>query len=88
MSSLFKFVLVFLAILMLVRMVLSKLFPASSAKTRQTGQRRMVKGKMVRDPQCGMHVASTLAIPATVGGNQHYFCSEKCRDEFVRSRAS
>jgi YHS domain-containing protein len=34
--------------------------------------------KLVRDPVCGTYVSPETAI----ADRQHYFCSEKCRDEF------
>jgi YHS domain-containing protein len=40
--------------------------------------------KLVRDPVCGTHVAPRAALSVTADGTTHYFCSEKCRDEFRR----
>jgi YHS domain-containing protein len=40
--------------------------------------------KLVRDPVCGTHVAPRTALSMTADGTTHYFCSEKCRDEFRR----
>lgn len=39
--------------------------------------------KMVRDPVCGTFVASSLALPAKRQGEMFYFCSEKCRNEYL-----
>lgn len=49
-----------------------------------SGRRRQVKGgvKLVRDPVCGTYVAPRNALSLTSGGSTHYFCSEKCRNEF------
>ena len=41
---------------------------------------------LVRDPVCGTYVVRTRAITAGSGPQTHYFCSEKCRDEFTRRR--
>ncbi|OHB33375.1 MAG: hypothetical protein A2X84_01570 [Desulfuromonadaceae bacterium GWC2_58_13] len=38
---------------------------------------------MVQDPQCGTYVPRGDAIEKTVGGQKHYFCSARCRDEFI-----
>lgn len=38
--------------------------------------------KLVRDPVCGTYVAPRAALSATSGGSTHYFCSERCREEF------
>ncbi len=39
---------------------------------------------MERDPQCGMFVPRSDAVSASIGGRQHWFCSTRCRDEFVK----
>jgi YHS domain-containing protein len=51
-----------------------------------TGQpRRQVKRgvKLERDPVCGTYVTPGAALSLTTGGTTRYFCSEKCRNEFV-----
>ena len=40
---------------------------------------------MVRDPQCGTYVPRGDAVGKHIKGKQQYFCSEKCRDEFVKN---
>jgi YHS domain-containing protein len=61
-----------------------------AAGGRSGGQRASGRGgpsqavKLVRDPVCGTHVAPRTALSATAGGTTHYFCSEKCRNEFRR----
>jgi len=45
--------------------------------------------KLARDPICGTFVSPSRAIElqARGGGAPQYFCSEQCRDEFVRGGA-
>ena len=38
--------------------------------------------KLVRDPVCGTYVAPASALSLTSGGSTHYFCSERCRQQF------
>ncbi len=38
--------------------------------------------EMVQDPNCETYVSVTEAIRATIAGRDHYFCSEKCADEY------
>ena len=38
--------------------------------------------EMVQDPQCGTFVPRGDAIRATVRGEQHFFCSETCRQDY------
>jgi len=39
--------------------------------------------KMVADPVCGTFVVPGKALQLTEGGETHYFCSEKCRKQWV-----
>jgi YHS domain-containing protein len=51
-----------------------------------TGQtRRQVKRgvKLERDPVCGTYVSPGSALSLTSGGSTRYFCSEKCRNEYI-----
>jgi YHS domain-containing protein len=47
---------------------------------------KAIKGQMVKDPQCGMYVASSLALALSSGDERLYFCSENCRDAYVKAR--
>ena len=53
----------------------------SGEPRRRTINRRM---NLVRDPVCGTYVAPRQELSLTAGGTTHYFCSERCRDEFRR----
>jgi YHS domain-containing protein len=39
--------------------------------------------RLVRDPECGMHVDETLSIPFREGGELLHFCSPACRDAYA-----
>ena len=39
--------------------------------------------KLERDPVCGTYVTPGSSLSLTAGGSTHYFCSEKCRNEYV-----
>jgi len=39
---------------------------------------------MVQDPQCGTYLPQEEAIRARIKGEDRYFCSEACRDAFLR----
>jgi len=47
-----------------------------ASRTTATGEPRPMK--LVRDPVCGTYVSPDSAI----SDGDHYFCSEKCRDQF------
>ena len=41
--------------------------------------------KMERDPTCGTYVVPSKAIALAKGRETLYFCSERCRDEWVHA---
>jgi YHS domain-containing protein len=43
------------------------------------------KGRMVRDPVCGLHLPENRAITETRSGERYYFCSERCRQSFLKA---
>jgi uncharacterized protein len=82
----------FLIILFIVRLVLRLLFgarrgnsaPAGAPRTpggrRQTPER--AGGQLVKDPQCGTYVAEGSAVRLTRGRETLFFCSNTCRDAY------
>lgn len=38
---------------------------------------------MVQDPNCGTYLPQQQALRTYIKGREYYFCSEKCRDEFL-----
>jgi YHS domain-containing protein len=40
--------------------------------------------KMAKDPVCGTFVVPGKALSASANGSTVWFCSEQCRDAFVR----
>lgn len=77
---------VILAILTLARIVLGWIFPPKRTVKPPRGPVRegVAPKRMVKDPQCGMYVASELAIEARTASGSLFFCSEKCRDSYVK----
>jgi YHS domain-containing protein len=47
-------------------------------------RRDPVAVKLVRDPVCGVFVVPGKALTAGSGTSTHYFCSEKCRQQWGR----
>ena len=43
------------------------------------------KGQMVRDPVCGLHLPERDAITELRSGERYHFCSEKCRQSFLKA---
>ena len=44
------------------------------------------KGMMVRDPVCGLHLPEHRALTEVRGGERYHFCSETCRQSFLKAR--
>lgn len=49
---------------------------------------RSVGATAVKDPVCGTYVDPELAVVLDQGSGRHHFCSEQCRDAFLRRRAA
>jgi YHS domain-containing protein len=83
--------LLFVSLFLLLRRLFRYLFGAGRAKSRLNrspnapgAATRAIAGRTVKDPQCGMYVATTLALPLKEEGEMYYFCSEKCRDLYQK----
>jgi len=51
----------------------------AAAPTQPSGASR----RLVRDPNCGLHVDETLSISFREGGELRHFCSVACRDAYT-----
>ena len=60
--------------------VLGSMVAISAGVRRSTASREPEAVKLVRDPVCGTYVSPDTAIT----DGKHYFCSEKCRNEYSR----
>jgi hypothetical protein len=38
---------------------------------------------MVKDPNCGIYFPKREGIPLKKANQEHYFCSKKCRNEYL-----
>lgn len=87
-SRILLFLIVFY-LLGLIRSFVAKMLKSSGhgRSSTQAGaskkQGGTIAGQTVKDPQCGMYVATDLAIPAKVSGKVIHFCSEECRNTFI-----
>jgi YHS domain-containing protein len=63
--------------------VIGNMVTISGGVRRRTASGEPQAVKLVRDPVCGTYVSPDSAI----ADGQHYFCSEKCRNEY-QSQAS
>lgn len=82
---LFRFLLIFLAVLIVYRAVRRLFLPSAGRGKVRGGARDVVHGgEMVKDPVCGTFVPREGSIRFRRGGEEHFFCSPECRDEFRR----
>ena len=83
---LLRFLLIVLVIRALWRLIVGLLQGVVQAPS------RAVRGAgdpvpLVKDPVCGTYIVRGKALTARAGDDTHYFCSERCREEFVSARA-
>ncbi|MGH9312773.1 MAG: hypothetical protein ACRD09_14010 [Vicinamibacterales bacterium] len=71
-----------LLVLLLIR-VLWRLIGGVIAGIADTKGRRGEPVQLVRDPICGTYVVPARALPLTAAGITQYFCSERCREQFL-----
>lgn len=78
----FLLLLLFMAIRTVIRKLLAPWMGTQTTAARSPST-RTIRGQTVRDPQCGMYVATDLAIQANQETETLYFCSESCRDAYL-----
>ena len=57
-------------------------------KNPRAAPRERLSTEMVQDPNCETYVSEADAIRATIAGQDHYFCSEKCADEYRKKHSA
>jgi len=70
-----------IVLLLVVRAVwraIGSMIAISGGVRRSTASREPQAVKLVRDPVCGTYVSPQTAI----SDGKHYFCSERCRNDF------
>jgi YHS domain-containing protein len=90
-----RFILIAILLLLIARIfwkVIDNVLEAAGV-TSKRGRRagsppRAPAVRLVRDPVCGTHVAPNAALSLSAGGTTHYFCSQKCHDEYRRQTAA
>jgi YHS domain-containing protein len=80
---LFRFLLIFLAVLVVYRAVRRLFLPSRRRGEVPRGAREVIhKGEMVKDPVCGTYVPRDGSLSLRERGGEHFFCSPACRDAF------
>ena len=81
---LFWLLIVSWSVWLLKRFLGSMVRNAETENQNQPVQDVPVSKRLVRDPLCGMHVAEELAIPMRAGNELIHFCSQECRDQYLK----
>jgi hypothetical protein len=42
--------------------------------------------ELVQDPQCGAYILPAQGVAVTIDREIHYFCSERCRNQFLEEQ--
>jgi YHS domain-containing protein len=51
----------------------------------RSGPREADAVPLVKDPVCGTYVVRARALTSGAGSDLHYFCSEQCRETYMRT---
>lgn len=81
MSWVIRLLLVLLLVRVLWRLIGGVVAGMAGTKGRQGGG----PVQLVRDPVCGTYVVPARALPLTAAGVTQYFCSERCREQYLSS---
>lgn len=66
-------------------LLLSRYFRRRSEQHAYGPEQTMAVNDMVRDPVCGVYIASRDALTLARNGAKVFFCSEECRRQFLNS---
>ncbi|MFZ5584406.1 MAG: hypothetical protein ACOZHQ_00605 [Thermodesulfobacteriota bacterium] len=88
-GSLLRWAVIALVVWLLYRMV-RRLFAGQLGGGRRADNLRPrgdeeILDVMVQDPQCGTYLPQHEALRAVIQGQEKFFCSEACRDAYLRA---
>jgi len=79
-----KFLILFCVAFLLYRSLRSWISPDPSTKKTVSGKTTgQIDDVMVKDPYCEAYFPKRDAVHLNVKGNDLYFCSKECRDNYV-----
>ena len=86
MRLLFRFVVLPLLVLWLIRNILRSIFGGMNSQV-TTKPRRPVPtvspgGELKKDPVCGTYVSADASVTKRINGETVFFCSPACRDKY------
>ncbi len=60
-----------------------KIFKQVFNNINQSNNTQKIK-KMLKDPQCGTYVSEETNFKIKFKGNDYFFCSQKCKEDFLK----
>ncbi len=86
MGTLLRLLLFTLALYLIIAGIRRLLLPPPAARRGKAAERHEPHDElMVQDPHCGCFLAVRDAVPALRRGRRLYFCSQQCRDLYMRT---
>jgi len=74
--------------LVLLVFLLLHFFYYKNYKKRKLNQKEKVRiTEMIRDEVCGVYLPKYEALKVKIEGKVYYFCSEECKDAFLKGRS-
>jgi YHS domain-containing protein len=85
-GGLFRFLLYVVVAYMVYAFLRFLFFPRRSSRPGRS--RPQLSGIMVKDEVCNTYLSKDEAILEKIDGEDHYFCSQECRQKFLEERKS
>lgn len=86
MGTLLRLLLFTLALYLIISGIRRLFLPPPAARGGKGADRHEPHDElMVQDPQCGRFLTVRDAVPALLHGQRLYFCSQRCRDLYMRT---
>ena len=83
-----KFLILFVVGYLLYRAMKSWMFPDTRSPKNVSGKATgQIDDVMIKDPFCHAYFPRRDAVHLNLDGNDLYFCSKKCRDQYLASQS-
>ena len=83
-----RWVIIGILFYLIYRVLRGLVSPEKPRESRGVGRRSVPAGNgdpedLVQDPRCGVYMPRSQGVASLVEGRVLYFCSDKCRDEYM-----